>query len=557
MNLWAILTFISLLTLGSSSRLSKIYIKDGNFVDEEGRIILFRGINSVIKRFPWYDPIMLDPERQKQLGDWGFNAIRLGAMWSGVEPTEGNINETYIGVLKDIVAGLQENGVYTYLDMHQDVLTNKATYDGIPSWLSSKFASPQHQYPWPMKDTSGFSTWACGYFSQEISNGFNQLYTQHKQEFGNVWKEIATRFKEMPEILGYELLNEPWTGDIFQDLSLLLPGNAGHQLLEPFFNAASDAIREVDDETLIFWEPVTYAYFVNTKPNIIVDTVLDSFLKSQNYTVFLPILNQVCGDIAEDAELNSNDPKIQKMFKKLASKLSLAQSFSSSTAGRPSVLGPGFSNPPGGAAYLNRTVMSYHYYCWALGYASDESIDPILTTVCDDVLGPMVFNTVQARATELGGSATMLTEFGECTPYFDHPDYQGSVECNFVLGEAEKHLQSWSYWDTANGGIFWDQDNNINYEAVKVFSRPYPQATAGTPVSLSYDLESRRMDFSFLPNLQIISGTEIFIPDIVYTDGFTVTMSPHLTWEHHPSQSNKIIVTAYREDMANITIVPK
>ena len=78
-------------------------------------------------------------------------------------------------------------------------------------------------------------------------------------------------------------------------------------------------------------------------------------------------------------------------------------SFSSSTAGRPSVLGPGFSNPPGGdilvcnktsiinnypflgAAYLNRTVMSYHYYCWALGYASDESIDPILTTVCDDV----------------------------------------------------------------------------------------------------------------------------------------------------------------------------
>jgi len=125
------------------------------------------------------------------------------------------------------------------------------------------------------------------------------------------------------------------------------------------------------------------------------------------------------------------------------------------------------------------------------------------------------------------------------------------------LGEAEKHLQSWSYWDTANGGIFWDQDNNINYEAVKVFSRPYPQATAGTPVSLSYDLESRRMDFSFLPNLQIISGTEIFIPDIVYTDGFTVTMSPHLTWEHHPSQSNKIIVTAYREDMANITIVPK
>ena len=43
------------------------------------------------------------------------------------------------------------------------------------------------------------------------------------------------------------------------------------------------------------------------------------------------------------------------------------------------------------------------------------------------VLGPMVFNTVSARAAELGGSGTMLTEFGECTPSYSHPDYQGVI----------------------------------------------------------------------------------------------------------------------------------
>ena len=42
--------------------------------------------------------------------------------------------------------------------------------------------------------TSGFSTWACGYFSQQISNSFQQLYTRHMAEFGNVWREIATRW---------------------------------------------------------------------------------------------------------------------------------------------------------------------------------------------------------------------------------------------------------------------------------------------------------------------------------------------------------------------------
>ena len=41
--------------------------------------------------------------------------------------------------------------------------------------------------------------------------------------------------------------------------------------------------------------------------------------------------------------------------------------------------------PPGGPDYLNRTVMSYHYYCWALGYVSDDETDPVLTTVCDEV----------------------------------------------------------------------------------------------------------------------------------------------------------------------------
>ena len=55
----------------------------------------------------------------------------------------------------------------------------------------------------------------------------------------------------------------------------------------------------------------------------------------------------------------------------------------------------------------------------------------------------MVFNTVDARAKELGGSATMLTEFGECYPSFDHPEEAGSIECNFVLGKADEHFQSW------------------------------------------------------------------------------------------------------------------
>jgi hypothetical protein len=73
---------------------------------------------------------------------------------------------------------------------------------------------------------------------------------------------FVIRFKDRSSVLGYELLNEPWTGDVYADASLILPGIAGQHLLEPFFNRASQAIRAVDNHTIIFWEPVTYAYLI-------------------------------------------------------------------------------------------------------------------------------------------------------------------------------------------------------------------------------------------------------------------------------------------------------
>merc|ERR1711860_301234 len=82
-----------------------------------------------------------------------------------------------------------------------------------------------------------------------------------------------------------------------------------------------------------------------------------------------------------------------------------------------SVWSPGFSTPPGGPDYMNRTAMSWHYYCWALGATPDDGpYDENLKALCDDLLGPITFDTVQQRASEMGGSATFLTEFGLCNP---------------------------------------------------------------------------------------------------------------------------------------------
>jgi len=53
------------------------------------------------------------------------------------------------------------------------------------------------------------------------------------------------------------------------------------------------------------------------------------------------------------------------------------------------ILGPGLKSPPGGPAYLDRTVMSWHYYCWALGTSGlvNQPYNPRIRNLCDGILG--------------------------------------------------------------------------------------------------------------------------------------------------------------------------
>ena len=54
----------------------------------------------VMKGFPWYHERMLDDFHQAELESWGFNALRLGTMWSGIEPEEGQYNQTYLNIIQ-------------------------------------------------------------------------------------------------------------------------------------------------------------------------------------------------------------------------------------------------------------------------------------------------------------------------------------------------------------------------------------------------------------------------------------------------------------------------
>ena len=84
-----------------------------------------------------FDPELSFGEKDMEaFQEWGLNVIRLGMMWPGAEPSKGNFNSTYFSLVKWIVEKANTYGIYTLLDAHQDVLSEKFCGEGVPLWVS-------------------------------------------------------------------------------------------------------------------------------------------------------------------------------------------------------------------------------------------------------------------------------------------------------------------------------------------------------------------------------------------------------------------------------------
>ena len=251
------------------------------FVDELGRTRIFHGMNAVYKSAPWhpdvegFDPLnSLSDIDAKNMQGWGFNIVRLGVMWPGVEPTKGQYNSTYLDQLELIVKNLADSGVYVILDFHQDLWHRKFCGEGVPDYVYETCVNEEPDYkviksdfPQPAVDATypadvdgnpnidsclsvGFATY---YLSAEVGAGF--------QCFASYWQVVASRFSGYPSVLGYELINEPWIGDVYEDPRRFLPGHTEKDFLQPMYQHVAKRIREVDDEKIIFYEGLTIDYW--------------------------------------------------------------------------------------------------------------------------------------------------------------------------------------------------------------------------------------------------------------------------------------------------------
>ena len=61
--------------------------------------------------------------------------------------------------------------------------------------------------------------WFCGYITYEACDVYQNFYDNKYgaiDKLARVWKLIAAEFRDKSNVIGYNVINEPWAGNVFK-----------------------------------------------------------------------------------------------------------------------------------------------------------------------------------------------------------------------------------------------------------------------------------------------------------------------------------------------------
>jgi endoglycosylceramidase len=225
--------------------------------DADGRVVVLHGLNQVYK-VPPYEPSAdgFGDDDAAFLAGNGFNAMRLGVIWAAVEPQPLSYDDNYLASIAQTVATLASHGIVSLLDFHQDLYNEVFQGEGAPAWAVRTGGLPNPQLGFPgnyFANPAEEFAWHAFWRDAPAPDGIGL-----QDHYARAWAHVAAFFRGNPGVFGYEVLNEPWPGLIWEgcfDPILGCPLQ-DHKLTE-FYRKVVPAIRAADPTTLVFFEPNT------------------------------------------------------------------------------------------------------------------------------------------------------------------------------------------------------------------------------------------------------------------------------------------------------------
>ncbi|MCX4028604.1 glycoside hydrolase family 5 protein [Endozoicomonas sp. SM1973] len=217
--------------------------------DPHGRSLVLHGLNtsssakSAPNRLPWIE----EKDVARAANNWGFNFVRFLIFWDRLEPAPGVYDQQYLAEIAERVRWYAKHNMYVLLDMHQDLYALQFGGDGAPDWATVTDGLP----------VAVRSPWWLTYLELGVTRAFDNFWdgsgshSYLQQHYANAWQQVAKYFKDSPNVIGYDLMNEPYGGSslwpLFEPLKL-----------KPFYDRVISRIRAVDNDTWLFIEPQAF-----------------------------------------------------------------------------------------------------------------------------------------------------------------------------------------------------------------------------------------------------------------------------------------------------------
>jgi len=328
------LLIVTLISLTNSSSMPRNLQRQGtSFIDSKTKVkVILDGVDVVVKgppylpytngTLPCFVIEMLNKPGCEDSGNCNYctsfndldleffvknkwNAIRLGVVWAGAQPTEENkLDETFLKQLHDILDLTDKYNMHVILDNHGDMVGSAGCGNGAPMWIQKKVAGDllgkplKTDFPYNLfvdvKKVNGYDLcgndkelWerfagdpnynilnpCCQILNSELGNinpaglGFTTIsqatnsfiFNEGKHYFVNFWRLMAEAVKNHPSASLMEFSNEPMY--IYR-----------HQMYE-VWREISEAVNEVIPDMLVSlidpFQALLLPYWVKTiSPNI-------------------------------------------------------------------------------------------------------------------------------------------------------------------------------------------------------------------------------------------------------------------------------------------------
>jgi len=453
--------------------MNTIYTCGKSFVDDKGRQRIFSGVNYVYKGVAadengviHYKNDLTD-EVLRSLAKKGVNILRLGFTWAGIEPEMTRYNTVYLDEIKDVIKRCEKYGIYVFLDWHQDLFSYYCYRhgDGAPKWASVYSKNPHKPV----------FIWAEGYFfDRNVMRCFDAFWNNKevrgrglRDRFCDMLKFTVGYFSDCDNIMGYDVLNEPYPGTrggkIFRNLvtngvlTLILSKNVNRKkALRDIKNGDIMSALSVADD------PAVYHGIIDGAGKI---------LEKFDTGVYYDFINASC-----EAIRSVTDRGVIFMENCYYSNLGIP-------CRTPAVV------YDSGEREKNLAFAPHGY---------DITVDTPLTNRASPYRVDFIFDE-HRRKQEKMNVPVLVGEWGGMVPGGE--EYPA---LEHLIDKFDSNLWSQTYWH-----YFKDMADT---KIMDVLCRPYPRAVAGEIKKYRFDRKNRVFDLSYTGSSDIRVPTVIYLP---------------------------------------------